>query len=229
MKIIALSAWKQSGKDTVADYLIKEHGFIRFGFADVLKDMVAEQYDIPREYCDDVKFKEKALYKYPVAPKDKFSMKITEILQNEFRTLDGYSPEFIDDKGQLTVRINGEEKHDFYWTPRALCILEGSIKRSVNSNYWVQRVVDKIRLAASINVTGDYLGNYVISDLRYRSEVEALKTAFGNHLQVIRINRHSSINTTDPSERDLDDYNFANVLENKGSLEELYSKVDSLV
>lgn len=35
--IIALSGWAQSGKDTVADRLVEEHGFVRVAFADKLK------------------------------------------------------------------------------------------------------------------------------------------------------------------------------------------------
>ena len=41
MAIISLSGLIGSGKDTVSDYLVKEHGFLRASFADTLKDAVA--------------------------------------------------------------------------------------------------------------------------------------------------------------------------------------------
>lgn len=41
--IIGLSGYAQSGKDTVANYLIKEHGFIRRAFADNLRNVL---YDL---------------------------------------------------------------------------------------------------------------------------------------------------------------------------------------
>lgn len=41
--IIGLSGYAQSGKDTVADYLMSEHGFIRRAFADNIRRML---YDV---------------------------------------------------------------------------------------------------------------------------------------------------------------------------------------
>jgi len=53
--IIGLSGQKGSGKDTVAAYLVKEHGFERKAFADPLKQSIAALFDIPFSAID--KFK----------------------------------------------------------------------------------------------------------------------------------------------------------------------------
>ena len=45
----------------------------------------------------------------------------------------------------------------------------------------------------------------------------------------MRIDRYETSNSTDPSERDLDDFSFDMYLSNKGSLLELEVLVDSLV
>jgi len=45
--IIGLSGYKRSGKDLVAAYLVKEHGFERKAFADPLKRSVAALFNIP--------------------------------------------------------------------------------------------------------------------------------------------------------------------------------------
>lgn len=37
-KLIGLSGYARSGKDTVAEYLVKEHGYTRVAFADALRD-----------------------------------------------------------------------------------------------------------------------------------------------------------------------------------------------
>lgn len=37
-RVIGLMGAKQSGKDTIGGYLVKEHGFVRYAFADVMKD-----------------------------------------------------------------------------------------------------------------------------------------------------------------------------------------------
>ena len=37
--IIGISGKKRSGKDTISDYLIQEYKFIKYGFADPIKDI----------------------------------------------------------------------------------------------------------------------------------------------------------------------------------------------
>jgi cytidylate kinase len=67
--IVAVSGWKGSGKDTAAKILVEKYGFRRVAFADVLKDMVADQYGIVRSHCDDPAFKEKPIMSMPASPK----------------------------------------------------------------------------------------------------------------------------------------------------------------
>jgi hypothetical protein len=216
-KIIALSGFKGSGKDTVAQYLAHEYLFEQQAFADVLKDMVSAQYNIPRSWCDDPIYKETHLLQYPVDSKDKFTSAIHDLLKNEFR--------------EYTQHNYDEVTITKYWTPRALCILEGSIKRSVNSNYWTQQVINNINLCQEVDrFTGHVLNiSFVISDLRYRSEVEQLRKEYGKDLVTVRINRFDSVNTTDPSEVDLIGTKFDVTIDNKGSLEDLYKQLDNLM
>lgn len=44
--IIGLTGYAQSGKDTVANYLVKQHGFTRIAFADKIRDMLYEMNPI---------------------------------------------------------------------------------------------------------------------------------------------------------------------------------------
>ena len=227
MKVVAISGWKGNGKDTAAAYLVS-NGYTRSAFADVLKDMVADEYGVPRSHMDDPKFKEKAILHLPVSPKDDFALNIAKLLYKEFRTENGHPPMeyFIDPSGTF-LGVLGRDVAQLYWTPRALCILKGSTNRSVDSSYWVNRTIDEIRkIHGSMNV---FQENFVISDLRYRSEVEQLRQAFGKDLVTMRINRFESINSTDASENDLNNYKFDIVIDNVGTIEELYYHLDQLV
>lgn len=238
MKVIAISGWKRSGKDASAEYLIKNHNFKRVAFADVLKDMVADEYDIERSHCDDPAHKEQPLEGYPVTPKDDFSMMIARMMFREFRDINGNAPiDFYIDPSGAFLGVMGRDVAQLYWTPRALCILKGSSNRAVDSSFWVGRAVREIKTFqanapwSSMETSKVvYNGNCVISDLRYISEVEQLRAVFGKDLIVVRINRFDECQSQDPSERNLDNYKgFDYIIENRGTIEELYANLDRIV
>lgn len=52
--IYAICGFQSSGKDTVADYLIKHHGFTKLSFAGVLKDIIAVMFDWPRDKLEGI-------------------------------------------------------------------------------------------------------------------------------------------------------------------------------
>lgn len=56
--IIGIGGEKESGKDTVADMLVKEHSYRRLAFADNLKNMCIKVFELTWAQCYDVKLKE---------------------------------------------------------------------------------------------------------------------------------------------------------------------------
>jgi hypothetical protein len=228
--IIAISGWAKSGKDTLANFLIKEKNAKRLAFADSLKEMVAAQYNIPLEWTHDQLKKEIPLRGMPVEPKDSFSKMIAKFMYKEFRTWTGQTPSgycfFDHDLGHITpdgifYGIAKGEKLKLFWTPRALCILEGSVKRTANSEYWVKKAIEK----------ADKNGLFVISDLRYQSEIYSIKTSMSEEdtLVTVRVNRFEKTQSNDPSERDLDNAEFDHVIKNDGTLEEYMLKINNML
>jgi hypothetical protein len=206
--IIALSGWKGSGKDEFAKILVGQHGFRRVAFADVLKDMVAAAYGIDRTSLDDPERKEKPILSLPVSCQDKFSEHMFEIQKGELRDVDGFH-------GHSSTQ-------QLYHTPRSLAILMGSVNRFVRSDYWVQRALSQIG-------GGD---NVVITDMRFRSEagqIQAFADANQHELKIVRIQRFAASRSQDPSERDLDAYEFRYVVDNTGGIEDLVGQANELV
>lgn len=202
MRVLAISGKKKSGKDTAANFLVREKGFVRLGFADILKDMASELYDVPRSWFDDSEYKEAPIVKYPVITKDDSAQLIHNWLDPEFKELNG----------------------TLYWTPRALAIMLGSVSRAVDSGYWVHRVINQIAFDPN-----NAEKNFVISDVRYKSELELLNAFFGKSLITMRLNRFEETSSKDPSECDLDSSVFDIVIRNSEkagvSKEDLYSMV----
>lgn len=198
--IILLSGYRGSGKDTAAEYLASKYRYLQLSLAEPLKDLTARKWGIPRHHMDDRKYKEAGITRLPVRSTDAFTETLHEMLRAEL--------------------VGDTRTGHLYWTPRALLILEGSIHRTVNPDYWLELLARGIR-------DSDH-SRFVISDVRYRNEIEYL-SGLGYHTTHVRVDRGIDPGTRDPSERDLDgltpDYNLIN----NGTIDELHEGLDLLV
>lgn len=232
MIVIGLSGWKGSGKDTAANHMINEYSYTRVAFADSLKKMTAKTYNLPLNCFFDQKLKEVPLMQYPVEITDDFTKMVIDFLAKEFRTKDGRQADCLTiSKENQTIGlifhdgIKEPEEVELFWTPRALLILEGSVKRSVTSDFWVQQTIDDI-----LNIHRERaIDRFVVTDMRYRSEMEQLEHEFGDSFVSCRIKRHDESPSVDPSERDLDNTEMDYILSNRDTIEKLERQVDDLV
>lgn len=169
-RIIGLSGYAQSGKDTSASFLI-EDGYTRLAFADVLRDSVYRLNPIIHQNIDSSVVRVKDLV-------DAFGWDYVKVNYPEIR---GLLQRMGTDVGRV---LFGE-------------------------NVWVDLAMKGIEEGK----------NYVITDVRFPNEFEAIKTAGG---QVWRITRQGTgpVNGH-PSETALDGFEFDRVIENDGTLDEL--------
>jgi dephospho-CoA kinase len=225
--IICLSGYKGSGKDTLAGFLIEKYGAKRVALADPLKDSVAEEFGIDRTSLDDPKRKESPLLTMPVDPKDAYSRMIAKFLVKEFRTEDGRSSGTFVTETNEGIVVSSEGFTDYlklYWTPRALAILKGSTNRSVTSNFWTNKAFESIENS----LKGNNL--VVVTDLRYKSEIEQFKTRFSSEEVVfVRIERFKESSSNDPSERDLDNHQFDFYIDNTGDLKHAERQMETIL
>jgi hypothetical protein len=88
--LIAILGKKRSGKDTFSNYLIKEKGFIRYGFADPLKKGIQAFFNLSEEQLYDEKLKEEIDPRWGVSPRKLFQTIGTDIFQYSIKN---YIPE----------------------------------------------------------------------------------------------------------------------------------------
>ena len=229
MKVYCLSAFKHSGKDMIAQYLVESFNATRVSFADPLKDLASDEYGVNRDFFDDPARKESPILDMPVDPQDGFTKMVSEFMAKEFRTFHGKQPlgfEYLNNT--FFGVIQGELEPilvPLYHTPRSLAILKGSTNRVVRSNYWVQKAIKTIK--DDHEVIGQEV--FVISDMRYKSEIAQLKEAFGDDAVTIRINRFDTSPSSDPSELDLVGVKHDYEIENKTTKEEAQRQMGVIV
>lgn len=201
--IIGIVGFIGSGKDTVADYLVENHNFARDSFANTLKDAVAAIFGWDRELVE----------------------------------------------GRTKEAREWREQVDPWWaarlgmpnlTPRLVLQLWGTEvgRRAFHTDIWIASLENKLRKSS---------GNVVITDCRFPNEVQAIKNAGGIVIRVkrgpepewYRLAELANQGLTVPqehlaklgihaSETSWVGSNFDAVLENNGTLEELYAKVKDL-
>lgn len=197
--IISISGLIGSGKDTIADYLVEQHGFQRESWAGTLKDAVAHVFGWDREL------------------------------------LEGKTPQ----------ARHWREQVDTWWaqrldmprlTPRWVLQYWGTevCRQGFHDDIWVASLENKLRKSAH---------NVVISDTRFVNELSAIKRLQGLCIRVVRgadpdwitvykqdfaqfKQLYPNIHASEYSSIRLD---YDAVIENNGSLQDLYTKVNDLV
>ena len=107
-------------------------------------------------------------------------------------------------------------------SPRSLLIKAAAAARQKYQNIYANMIADNIQKSGA--------GRIVISDWRYRNEYDVIRTFFGTATIVrIRIVRPGVIQSTEPSEHDLDDADMDVEIMNGGSLSMLRDTLKTLL
>lgn len=216
--IVCMSGKAGSGKDTVADYLVSKHGFVRTAFADPLRDIVQLVFVLDHDSVWDRKLRELPLKYLP----NYTNKEVKESVDAGFVNFPNLKPEEVFD----FVAKFGYDPYDtdFYWSVRKLLQFIGTemFRNMINRDTWVMNFTQRIEPGV----------NYVLTDCRFPNELEWVKSKFGGKVifvEVVRqgcdgkgvgLENHESERYKLPADV---------VLENNGTLEELYDKIQKVV
>jgi len=176
--IVGISGQKRSGKDLVAEYIVKKYGYVRYGLADPIKECARIIYLFDQEQLYGDK-KEVIDERYGCTPREILQVMGTELFQ---------------------YNINNHIE-----------------KYNVGREIWINRF-----FYSKMSNT-----DYVISDIRFKHEAEAIKKHNGI---VIRLERDTGNIDSHNSENDLNDYDgFDHVVDNNKTVERLFLKIDGII
>jgi len=202
------------GKDTLGNHLIGKEGFIRFAFADKLKESVADLYGFTRQqmYTDEGK-------NIPDERYEKFGWSECVPGAEQF-----HEARWIK-KG--------------YYTPREILQDFGQEQRARFPDIWADYVFRQIeaRLESDLSDLEDREpGRFVVTDFRFPNEFTvARKYAAKLNIKIIPVKivrpgkRDDFPGVLNVSETALNDFTqWKHILRNDGSIDDLYTKYKSL-
>lgn len=206
MANFAVRGAKGCGKDTLAAFLVKNHGFTRVAFADALYVEVSEAFGVTVEHlqCRETKETPQERLSLFYCKDTAFNMVAMELLVNQ-----GFKGT-IDELSMLPL------------SPRQVLQWWGTEYRRVacgKDSYWLDIIQDKV-----LNSEG---GKFIFTDCRYRNEIQFLKSLGFTTVEVVRPDLVVNA-TTDmhPSERELAEYPCDVVLTNvPGDIESAYRQL----
>lgn len=165
--LIGISGKKQHGKNTVADILVKNFKFQEIAFADSLKQVCSEVFDMPLIIFQKEEFKDR-VFEVPVSIDVYHIESLISQLQDEV-LIPEKSIQELHTKGLGVVLNSPREILQFVGTD--LC------RNCITNTIWVDIFLKKYKAMQ---------GNVVCTDARMRNERELIKSLGGLNILVVR-------------------------------------------
>jgi hypothetical protein len=212
--IIGVCGFAGSGKDTFADYLTTNYGFKKHGFAYPLKEMARLAFGFSSDQLyGSQEIKEKEDQRYPFSGTCvQCHTPCTDLTYNVYAGTP--RPQTKTHKWWCSTCDVFYKK---YVTPRlALQTLGTEWGRTLYSNIWVDAALRDMRRDN---------GDWVLSDVRFRNEMEGIQDIGGVVVRLLRgEGRFNHPSETELSEIQLD--TFDHVIDNNRTLDNLYEAID---
>jgi len=196
--VIGLGYKKQSGKDTVADMLVKDHGFVKLSFAAPLKELCA----LITDRCYDI-IDQETYHSGLFAWLSKFGSPGVLVINSLYAC--DYA-KFCVPQGSTTDVCNAKQRN-------LLQYIGTDLIRGYREDFWVDALFN-----------GPLPDKLVVSDMRFANEFSRVETCG----YPVLVNRNTGLTDNHESENNLNSTDWSYVIDNNGTLEELAEQVDDL-
>lgn len=205
--IIGIGHKMRQGKDTIANYLVEKYSFKKIAFADILKDEVSDP-SVPVLFY----YKTTGLLVMTDKYGGRFEIGRNAGFSNIYDKFVSYLEKNNDYDSINVIIKNGVVNKD-----RQLYQLWGDYRRTVfGKDYFVDKV---------ISVIDNSDDDYVISDVRFLNEANAIRKMGGVLLKVYG-RLVNEAHTDHISENELNDFRFDYEISNDTTFDDLYYNVD---
>jgi len=205
--LLGISGVKRSGKDSVADVLVKDFGFKKIALADPLKEVCSEVFKIPLQFFYKDELKDLAFIEPEIIDVYHIERLVTQ--------LEGYTSISNDQIRDLTTHGCGKELK----SPREILQFVGTdlCRAYISDSIWLDIFYSTVKKAE---------GHLVCTDARFPNERELIKSLGGKNMLVIR----QGLNNTDThaSENSLGtESEYDLVVQNSGTLADLHREIST--
>lgn len=219
MILIGLAGSAGTGKDTIADYLCSQYGFIRFSFSDALYREVSEAFNISEATLRDRGLKE---------------------IPHPFLTADNCkNPEFKYMMGSLAPEFNIDDRYQHAFSPRLVLQRWGTeYRRQYNGpDYWLEKTSEWLSNAlrtihSAVKTIPDYVvpTGFVNTSVRFPNEANWIRSNSGVVWHVRRVVPSAVASGLDHiAEQPLDMLPKDRELFNTGTIEQLHTATSLLL
>lgn len=215
--IIGICGQAGSGKDTAADFLVKDHGFAKLSFADPMKRFCQEIFDFTDEQLWGPSSARNA-------PDLRYPRKFGDGEISADERMVPVATEYLTPRYALQ-KLGTEWGRDCYepiWVEYALRMAK-NLDGLPGRMYTAQR-----GLRATM---GPALAGVAIPDCRFRNEILAVRNAGGKVIRIVRpgagLQGAASTHKSETEMNELPDDLFDVILENTGTLERLRQQVSA--
>jgi len=205
-QIVGIGGKLASGKDAIADRLVDEHGWMKFGMSDALADATYTLNPWIR------------LDTY-LGWRNRFTASVARLFRRSPKPVFVKYQWLVDAYGYVHAKEESEVRNFLQKFGT-----EVGRKMLSDGDLWTEIMKRKIKAAAATGVPG-----IIVTGVRFPNELALFEDLDAETWWVNRPALKSTVNATHASENSVSAVDFDRVIVNDGTLSDLYHKVDDLV